>query len=163
MNPCPCGYYGSDQKKCTCSPQAIERYLGKISGPLLDRIDIRIEVPALSFDELSGKPRGESSETVRARVEKAREIAARRGADYGVRCNGALNGPLTRKLCVCDEAAEAVLRSSFMARHMSARGLDRILRLSRTIADLEEAAVISEKHVLEAVQFRFSSEKFFAR
>lgn len=163
MNPCPCGYYGSDQKKCTCSPAAIERYLGKISGPLLDRIDIRIEVPALSFEELNARQAGEDSETVRARVDRARRLAAERYRDYGVRCNGALSGALTRKMCVFDDKAEAVLRSSFLSRHMSARGLDRILRLSRTIADLEEAEIISEQHVLEAVQFRFSSEKFFNR
>ncbi len=163
MNPCPCGYFGSDQKKCTCTPVAIERYLGKISGPLLDRIDIRIEVPALSFEELNARQAGESSEEVRARVDRARQIAAERYKDYGVRCNGALSGALTKKLCRYDDKAEAVLRSSFVSRHMSARGLDRILRLSRTIADLEGAELIGEAHVLEAVQFRFSSEKFFNR
>ena len=163
MNPCPCGYYGSDQKKCTCSPQAIERYLGKISGPLLDRIDIRIEVPALSFDELNARGAGETSEAVRERVDAARKLARERYRDYGVRCNGALSGALTKKFCRCDNSAEEVLKSSFVSRHMSARGLDRVLRLSRTIADLAGDEIISEKHVLEAVQFRFSSEKFFNR
>ena len=163
MNPCPCGYYGSDQKRCTCSPAAIERYLGKISGPLLDRIDIRIEVPALSFEELNGRQAGEDSAAVRERVDRARKIAAERYREIGVRCNGALTGAQTKKWCRYDEKAEAVLQSSFVSRHMSARGLDRILRLARTIADLEEAEIISESHVLEAVQFRFSSEKYFSR
>ena len=162
MNPCPCGFYGSDSHPCTCSKAAVDRYLGKISGPLLDRIDMRVEVPALSFEELREKKAGEDSASVRKRVNRAREIAAKRYATHKVLCNGALSGALTKKMCLLDESGEAVLKESFAALGLSARGYDRILRLSRTIADLEEAELISERHVLEAVQYRFSSEKYFS-
>lgn len=161
MNPCPCGYYGDSTHRCTCSQGAVDRYLGKISGPLLDRIDMRVEVPALSFDELCEKAPAESSETVRARVNRARQIAAERYREYGVSCNGALSGALTKKLCVVDDKAEALLKETFTALNLSARGYDRILRLARTIADLEEAQKIEEHHILEAVQYRVSSEKYF--
>jgi len=162
MNPCPCGYWGDPSHRCTCSAGAVERYLGKISGPLLDRIDMRIEVPALSFEELHSSQEGESSQTVRERVLRARQIAAKRLAPYNVRCNGALSGALTKKLCRMDEEAEATFRESFAALKLSARGHDRILRLAQTIADLEEAEIISERHILEALQYRVSSEKYFA-
>jgi magnesium chelatase family protein len=161
MNPCPCGYYGDDTHSCTCTKAAVERYLGKISGPLLDRIDLRVEVPALSFDELHSARKAESSETVRQRVNRARERAAYRYREYGVRCNGALSAALTKELCVLDAGAEAILKESFAGLHLSARGYDRILRLARTIADLEEAEKITEDHILEAVQYRASSEKYF--
>lgn len=161
MNPCPCGYYGDPTHKCTCSKAAVERYLGKISGPLLDRIDMRVEVPALSFEELENKTPAESSASVRARVNHARELARKRYAPYGVTCNGALSGALTKKLCVMDDGARACMKESFEALQLSARGYDRILRLARTIADLEGAELISENHILEAVSYRISSEKYF--
>ncbi len=157
MNPCPCGYYGSDVRACTCTPAAVERYLSKISGPLLDRIDLKIEVPAVSFEEISSKTRGEDSRTVRARVNRARETARERYRAYGIGCNGDLTPALTRKFCVYDKEAETVLRSGFVTNNLSARGFDRILRLARTIADLDGAERIGERHVLEALQFRFSS------
>ena len=162
MNPCPCGYYGSDTHPCTCSKNQIERYLSKISGPLIDRVDLKIEVPAVSFEELSSRAPGEPSEKVRERVDRAREIARERYRPYGITCNGDLSPALTRKFCVYDRAAEAVLKSGFVTNHLSGRGYDRILRLSRTIADLEGAEIIGEGHVLEALQFRFSSGKYFA-
>ncbi len=162
MNPCPCGYWGDPTHTCTCKKSAVEKYLGKISGPLLDRIDIRVEVPALSFSELHAKGEGESSERVRERVEKAREIAKRRGAPYGIRTNGQMTGTLTAKLCPMDESAEAILKESFDSLALSARGHDRILRIARTIADLEGEEILSERHILEAVQYRTSSEKYFS-
>ena len=161
MNPCPCGYYGDPTHHCTCSKAAVERYLGKISGPLLDRIDMRVEVPALSFEELESKTPAESSASVRERVNRARKIARERYREYGVSCNGALSGALTKKMCVMDEGAKACMKESFQALQLSARGYDRILRLARTIADLEGAELISENHILEAVQYRVSSEKYF--
>ena len=161
MNPCPCGYYGDPTHRCSCSKAAVERYLGKISGPLLDRIDMRVEVPALSFEELEDQTPAESSAVVRERVNRARKIARERYAEYGVSCNGALSGALTKKLCVMDEGAKACMKESFEALQLSARGYDRILRLARTVADLEGAEVISENHILEAVQYRVSSEKYF--
>ena len=161
MNPCPCGYYGDPTHRCSCSKAAVERYLSKISGPLLDRIDMRVEVPALSFEELESKTSAESSATVRERVNRARKIAVERYAEYGVTCNGALSGALTKKMCVMDEGAKACMKESFQALRLSARGYDRILRLARTIADLEGAELIAENHILEAVQYRVSSEKYF--
>ena len=161
MNPCPCGYYGDPTHRCSCSKAAVERYLGKISGPLLDRIDMRVEVPALSFAELENKTPAESSASVRERVNRARKLATERYAEYGVTCNGALSGALTKKLCVMDEGAKDCMKESFEALQLSARGYDRILRLARTIADLEGAELISENHILEAVSYRVSSEKYF--
>ncbi len=161
MNPCPCGYWGDPTHTCTCKKGAVEKYLSKISGPLLDRIDLRVEVPALSFDQLREKRPAESSARVRARVERARELARKRYAHLGVGCNGALNGAQTKAECVLDDSGEAMLKESFSALNLSARGYDRILRLARTIADLEEAEVISERHILEAIQYRVSSEKYF--
>ena len=162
MNPCPCGYFGDPTHTCTCTKKAVEKYLGKISGPLLDRIDMRVEVPALSFEELSEKSPAESSSKVRERVNRARRIARDRYAEYGVPCNGALSGALTKKMCRMDDSARDMLKESFEALGLSARGYDRILRLARTIADLEEAEEISEKHILEAVQYRVSSDKYFS-
>ena len=159
MNPCPCGYYGHPTRSCTCSPQ---RYLGKISGPLLDRIDMRVEVPALSFGELHSSAAAEGSAAVRERVNRARKMALERGRDYGVTANGSLSGALTRKLCITDAAGEALLRESFSALKLSARGYDRILRLSRTIADLDGSEFISEGHVLEALQYRIATGKYFS-
>ncbi len=162
MNPCPCGYYGSETRACTCSKGAVERYLGRISGPLLDRIDMRVEVPALSFEELRDRKQEETSAAVRERVNRARQIAAERYREYGISCNGALSGALTKKLCLMDGAAETALKESFSALNLSARGYDRILRLARTIADLEEAEMISESHIFEAIQYRVSSDKYFS-
>ena len=122
---------------------------------------MRVEVPALSFDELKSKESGESSAVVRERVNRARARAAKRYREWGVKCNGELSGALTKKLCQTDAAAEAILRESFARLGLSARGYDRILRLARTIADLEEAELIGEEHVLEAVQYRVSTEKYF--
>lgn len=161
MNPCPCGYFGSNVKKCTCTKNAVERYLAKLSGPLLDRIDMRVEVPAISFDELNAKAPSETSAVVRERVNRARMVAAERYRAWGIQNNGDLPGPLVKELCRYDEKAGELLKSSFLSRAMSARGFDRILRLARTIADLDGEELILERHVLEAVQFRFSSEKFF--
>lgn len=162
MNPCPCGYFGSEGRECTCSEKTVERYLGRISGPLLDRIDMKIEVPSLSFEELRGKEKGETSDVIRARVERAREIARERYKKYGILCNGDLTGALTKEMCVLDAPAERILKSGFAVLNLSARGYDRLLRLSRTIADLDEAEIIGEKHILEAVQFRTSSERYFS-
>ncbi len=162
MNPCPCGYFGDSSHPCSCSKSAVERYLGKISGPLLDRIDMRVEVPALSYDQLQDAKKVETSAQVRERVDRVRQIAKERYREHGILCNGALTGALTKHFCVPDEGGSALLKESFSALHLSARGYDRILRLSRTIADLEGAQMISEKHILEAIGFRVSSEKYFS-
>ncbi len=162
MNPCPCGFYGDPKHDCKCTQKAVERYLGKISGPLLDRLDMQVEVPALSFEELRSKKEAEDSATVRERVNRARKIAAERYREHGVLCNGALNGQLTGKLCLLDPKAEKALEHSFSALALSARGHDRVLRLARTIADLEESELILEHHIYEAIQYRTSSGKYFS-
>ena len=161
MNPCPCGYFGDPNHVCRCGEKQVARYLGKISGPLLDRVDLRVEVPALSYEELHDASDGESSEKVRARVNRAREIARARYREYGVSCNGALPGALTKKLCLMDEKGERAMKESFDRLRLSARGYDRILRLARTVADLAGEEKISEKHILEAIQYRALSEKYF--
>ncbi len=161
MNPCPCGFYGSDQRPCTCTRQAIDRYIGKISGPLLDRIDMHIEVPAISFGEITSSTRTESSQIVRERVRKAREVAIKRYKNIGVASNGGLSGKQTKDLCRYDEDANLVLESAFEKMRLSARGFDRILRLSRTIADLAESELITAEHILEAVQMRSLDRKYF--
>ena len=161
MNPCPCGYFGDPNHVCRCGEKQVARYLGKISGPLLDRVDLRVEVPALSYEELHEPSDGEPSEKVRARVNRAREIARARYREYGVSCNGALPGALTKKLCLMDEKGEKAMKESFARLRLSARGYDRVLRLARTVADLAGAERISEEHILEAIQYRVSSEKYF--
>ncbi|MEA4831356.1 MAG: YifB family Mg chelatase-like AAA ATPase [Oscillospiraceae bacterium] len=161
MNPCPCGYYGSEKRKCTCTKAAVEKYLSKISGPLLDRIDIQIEVPAVSFDEITAPVSSESSFEIRKRVEKAREIAAERYKEIGVFANGLLGPSHAKKYCNYSEAAKNVLETAFERLNLSARGYDRILRVSRTIADLEGEDMIGSDHVLEAVQLRSLDRKYF--
>jgi magnesium chelatase family protein len=161
MNPCPCGYFGDPQHECRCTQKAVEKYLGKISGPLLDRLDMQVEVPALSFEELRSGREAESSATVRERVNRARRIASERYREYGILCNGGLDGRLTKQLCVLDSAAEKALEQSFSALRLSARGYDRVLRLARTIADLEGCEMILEHHIYEAIQYRSSSGKYF--
>lgn len=162
MNPCPCGYFGDETHTCSCTKTAVEKYLGKISGPLLDRIDMRVEVPALSYDELRDQNPAESSAVVRERVDRARKLARERYKDYGIGCNGALTGALTKELCVLEPSAETLLGESFRSLGLSARGYDRILRLARTIADLGGSEKICEDHVLEALQYRFASNKYFS-
>ena len=161
MNPCPCGYFGSTQRRCSCSPQAVKKYLSKISGPLLDRIDIQVEVPSVPFEQLSDRRPAESSAQVRQRVERARAIAAQRYREHGVACNGALNGTLTKEYCQFTPAAGRLLEEAFESLQLSARGYDRLLRVSRTIADLDESALIGEDHILEAVQLRSLDRKYF--
>ncbi len=173
MNPCRCGYFGHPTHKCTCSTLEIHKYLAKISGPLLDRIDIQIEVPSLSFDELvSGKRTSESSSDIRARVIKARNVAAKRLAKFksspdgdapsgGVHCNADLTPRLIREFCTPDAAAAKILEAAFSSMGLSARAYDRILRVSRTIADLDGAETISARHVAEAVQLRTLDRKYW--
>lgn len=163
MNPCPCGYYGSTQKECTCSHSTVVKYLSRISGPLLDRIDIQIEVPAVSFDELSAhkENKAESSDTIRARVCSARQAAAQRNGRYGATSNGSLNGVLTKEICRFSESAGVILEQAFSKLSLSARAYDRILRVARTIADLEQSEIIEQDHILEAIQLRSLDKKYF--
>ena len=155
MNPCPCGYFGSS-RECTCSPVQIQRYVGKISGPLMDRIDIHIDVPAVKFNELRGRgvEAGESSETIRERVIKAREIQLRRFAGEGIFSNSAMSSKDIRTYCGLDAASEALLEKAMLRQGLSARAHDRILKVARTIADLEASENIQPSHISEAINYR---------
>lgn len=163
MNPCRCGYFGHPTKTCTCSPIEVKRYVSRISGPLLDRIDIEVELPSLSFDELSDRsPAGEPSAVIRERVIKARAFAAARMRDDPeIFCNAQLDSAGIRKYCRLDDAASAVLRGAYDKLGLSARGHDRIIRLARTIADLAGSEIIRAPHVAEAISLRSLDRKYW--
>jgi magnesium chelatase family protein len=166
MNPCRCGYFGDPDHTCTCSAAEVAKYLDKVSGPMLDRIDIQVEVPAVSYDEISGKgARGETSAEIRGRVNAARAFSARRLREAGESpiTNAAMSPNQLRRYCQMDEAADEILRSAFTDLGLSARGHDRILRVARTIADLEGSEVIGAAHIAEAVQYRSLDRKYWHR
>lgn len=166
MNPCRCGYFGDSAHTCTCTAAEVSRYLDKVSGPMLDRIDIQVEVPAVSYDELSGKGKvGESSATIRARVNAARAFAAKRLAENGEApvTNAAMSTAQLRRYCTLDEEANALLAAAFSTMGLSARGHDRILRVARTIADLDGSPTICAMHIAEAVQYRSLDRKYWRR
>ena len=152
---CQCGYFGSS-RECKCSPAQIQRYVGRISGPLLDRIDIHIDVPAVKFKELRGHAgsAGDSSETIRERVVKAREIQLRRFNGDGVFSNSAMSPKQIRIYCELDEQSEQLLEKAMLRQGLSARAHDRILKVSRTIADLDKSENIQPTHISEAINYR---------
>jgi len=156
MNPCPCGFWNDPTRECRCSPLQIQRYVGRISGPLLDRIDIHIDVPAVKFRELAGDeaPETDSSETIRQRVITARERQLERFHSEKIFCNAAMTPRMIRKHCQIDEASERLLEQAMTRQGLSARAYDRILKVSRTIADLENCEKIEAPHVSEAVSYR---------
>ncbi len=154
MNPCPCGYYGDEEKECKCTPQEIHRYLRKISGPLLDRIDIQIEVKRPKFEKISSKEKVETSSEIRGRVNKARKIQLERYKRYGILSNSELNTKMIAEFCKLDEKGEELLENAFKKFKLSVRAYERILKVARTIADLEEKESIEFKHVAEAIQYR---------
>ncbi len=154
LNPCPCGYYGDSERACTCSLGMIQRYRKRISGPLLDRIDIHLEVPRVPFEKLSQAQRGESSETIRARVEAARARQQARLTEPGQTCNADMGPAEIRRFCQLRDAAQALLRAAMRQMHLSARAYHRVLKVSRTIADLEGVEEIQAHHVAEALQYR---------
>ena len=163
MNPCRCGYFGHPTRRCTCKDTDVRKYVSRISGPMLDRIDIQIELPSLSYEEINTKGEApESSETVRARVCEAREFArARMGEDTNIFCNAQLDAADIRKYCTTDPAAEALLRAAYDKMGMSVRGHDRIMRVARTIADLDKSEIIRAKHIAEAIQYRSLDKKYW--
>jgi len=155
MNPCPCGYYNHPEKDCVCSPGVVQKYLSKISGPLLDRIDLHVEVTPVSFSELSTTSNGESSEVIRARVIKAREIQEQRFKENeGVHANAQISSKTIKEICQIDAVGTQLLKTAMDKLGLSARAYDRILKVSRTIADLEGSENIKSEHLAEAIQYR---------
>lgn len=160
MNPCPCGYFGHPTKKCTCPANVPARYLSKVSGPLLDRIDIHIEVPQVQFEELSDTSEGEPSSVIKARVNTARRIQQKRFEGTNIKSNSRMTADMTKKYCVMTDGASNILRLSFDRLGLSARAYDKILRVARTIADLDGTELIDVKHISEAIQYRSLDRKF---
>jgi magnesium chelatase family protein len=154
MNPCPCGYLGDRQRTCRCGPTVVQRYRGRISGPLLDRIDLQVEAPALSLEELRDGRTGEPSAAIRARVEAARALQRRRFGERAGGCNALLSGKELRACCALEQAQGDLLQEAMERLKLSARAYDRILRVARTIADLAEAERIATTHLLEAIHYR---------
>ncbi|MGN0545235.1 MAG: YifB family Mg chelatase-like AAA ATPase [Acutalibacteraceae bacterium] len=154
MNPCPCGYYGHPTRKCTCSPQAVQRYLSKLSGPLLDRLDIHIEVPPVEFSSLSGTADEECSADIRKRVNAAREIQTERLRGSGISCNAKMDAAQTKKFCRPTAEGLMLLEKVFEKLELSARAYDKILRIARTIADLDGSDSVNSDHISQAVQYR---------
>ena len=154
MNPCPCGHFGDSQKECTCSLGMVKAYQKKISGPLLDRIDIHVEVPRVPFDKLSSQRTGEPSATVRERVEAARAIQRERFKGTKLQTNSDMGPAEIRQFCHLDEAGHNLIKAAMTQLQLSARAYHRILKLARTIADLAGAEQIQTAHVAEAIQYR---------
>ena len=155
MNPCPCGYYNHPTKPCVCSPGQVQKYLNKISGPLLDRIDIQIEIVPVPFDKISDQRRGETSAIIRERVMKARQIQEKRYKDFpGLHCNAQMNSQLLDIYAHPDEKGLQLLRTAMTRLNLSARAYDRILKVARTIADLESCEQILPNHLAEAIGYR---------
>lgn len=163
MNPCPCGYLGDAKHACKCNPIAIERYMGRISGPLLDRIDMHIEVPAVPYQELAATQDGTSSARMREQVLQARAVQARRFGGDGQRLNSRMNSRQLRRYCILDADSRTLLQTAMEELGLSARAHDRILRVARTIADLDGSEAIRAGHLTEANGFRSLDRKLWSR
>ncbi len=161
MNPCPCGYFGHPRRKCICPPKKVSSYLSKISGPLLDRFDLHIEVAPVEFEDLASKAHEESSAEIRRRVIAARKIQEERFRGTSITCNALITPDKLQELCPMDDGAEAMMKSVFDALGLSARAYDRILKVARTIADINGCEVISRRHVAEAAQYRSLDRKYW--
>lgn len=161
MNPCKCGYFGHPTRKCSCTPLAVQNYLSRVSGPLLDRIDIQVETMPVPYDALASSEKGESSAAIHQRVNKARKLQQERYRGLGFSCNAHITPALLREVCPLTEDADALLRRVFSEMDLSARGYDRIMKVARTVADLDDSEVIGSDHVMEAVQYRKLDRKFW--
>lgn len=160
MNPCPCGYFGHHSKKCTCTQKQISRYLSKISGPLLDRFDLHLDVHPVEFGQLSSKVKGEKSNIIRERVNKAREIQNKRFIGTNITCNARITPAKLDEFCVMSDSAKILLKNVFEKLDLSARGYDRIIKVARTIADLSGKEIIQDEHISEAIQYRSLDRKY---
>ena len=161
MNPCPCGYYGHPKRQCTCTDRQVRQYLNRISGPLLDRFDLHIEVEPVSFDSLSARAKAESSAAIRERVQAAREWQNQRFSGTGIFCNAAIPAGMLQDFCPMDDGAVTLLRAVFDKLGLSARAYDRILKVARTIADLDGSDIIRKQHIASAAQFRSLDRKYW--
>ena len=161
MNPCPCGNYGNPKAHCSCSPQAIQKYLSKISRPILDRIDIQVEMPQLSYEEVSNSSKGEPSKEILARVMEARKIQEKRFAGTDVRANSKIPPSLLAEMCPLEPAAKKLLSDCFDKLGLSARAYDRLLKVGRTCADLAGSEVIRKTDIANAIAFRSLDRKYW--
>ena len=161
MNPCPCGYYGSNDKECSCSSEQISKYINRLSGPLLDRIDIHIEVQPVKYQDLASQRPSETSMQIKARVNKARQLQLKRYAKDGITCNSQLTSSLISEYCVLSDECKKILEDAFNKLNLSARAHNRILKLARTIADLDESNNIEINHLAEAIQYRSLDRKYW--
>jgi len=161
MNPCPCGYYGSKEKECNCSREQIRNYMGKISGPLLDRIDIHIEVSSIKYEKLNQKENVEPSSQIQERVNAARKIQQERYKEHHIYSNSELTPKLIEEYCKLDNNANQILNLAFEKLGLTARAYGRILKVARTIADLDNSPDISSKHLAEAIQYRNLDRKYW--
>ena len=162
MNPCPCGYYGHPTRECICGKKQVASYLSKVSGPLLDRFDIHIEVPPVEFDHLSSTAKEESSAQIRERVQAAREVQNKRFKGTNIICNARITPELLPEICVMTDKARETLKNVFQKMGLSARAYDRILKVARTIADMDGKDVIDKPHIAQAVQFRSLDRKYWS-
>ena len=160
MNPCKCGNYGDPARECTCTPGQIQKYLGRISGPILDRFDMHIEVPTVKYEELSSERSGETSEDIRKRVNRARKIQLERYKGLNIYCNAQLNSSMIEKFCPLNDECRMILKNAFESLGLSARAHSRILKVARTIADLEQSENITVEYLAEAIQYRSLDKKF---
>lgn len=162
MNPCPCGYFGHPTRKCTCRPGAVAKYLSRISGPLLDRLDLHVEVPPVNFNELTSATMGEASAKIKERVNKTRAVQQKRYKDCDFSCNARLTPSMLRRYCPLTDEATRLLKDAFEGMGLSARAYDRIVKVSRTIADLDGSEKIEAEHIAEAVQYRSLDRKYWS-
>ena len=161
MNPCKCGYFGDSRRQCTCTPTQVNRYRSRISGPLLDRIDIQVEVSNVDYEDLSSTENSETSAEIKKRVNKTRKLQLERYKDYNIYSNSQLDAGMLKKFCPLGEEENAILRAAFDNLGLSARAHSRILKVARTIADLEVSENIKSEHIAEAIQYRSLDRKYF--
>ena len=162
MNPCPCGYYGDKNHDCTCTAQKIQKYLSKISGPLLDRIDLHIEVPAVEYEDLENRKKAEPSAEIKKRVDRAREIQLKRYKNTNIYSNSMIDASVIDEVCALDSETSELLKGAFEALGLSARAHNRILKVARTIADLANSENIRKEHIAEAIRYRSLDRKFWS-